>query len=375
MKHHNYSFAFIIAVFFIVSGCATVPKTPLMKASANGDALTVEKLIAEGANINEPDGEGKTPLMHALQYQNAELAEYLIKKGADVNSKDKYGYTALYYAINYPINYQILELLIIKNANINAQDYRGYTVLHSVVQTYGDDDSLKIAEYLLDKNIDASIKDAEGLTALRHAIIFKNVDMVALIRKKTNWQEEIKSLTMNESSPARFKAEKDMFDVPVEKERIFNIASFDCSIMSSYNKGAITILTGPIGYLASMGADAVTGKGKFEKCMEKMGFKCKKNCSNTEKTSNKKAEEPIAPPASIVAPKVNKPVTHAENVKIEKKGETKKPNLPPKNDLENKKNNSSESVQKLRQLKELKEEGLISSEDYERKKKEIIDGI
>lgn len=376
MKHRVFFFIFITVVLLFVFGCATVPKTPLMKASASGDAVTVKILITEGANINEPDREGKTPLMHALQYQNAELADYLIKKGADLNIKDKYGYTAFYYAINYPVNYDMLELLIAKGANINAQDYRGYTVLHSVVQTYGDEDSLKLAEYLLDKNIDASIKDTDGLTALRHAIIYKNVDMVALIRKKTNWQEEIKSLTMNEASLAQYKAEKDMFDVPADKERIYKIASFDCSIMSTYNKGAITTILGPIGYLASMGADALKGKGHFEKCMEKMGFKCKKNCSNTETITNKKTEEPIAPKKSADTPKVEKPVTHTENVKAEKKEETTKQNsLKANTGNKIESANVSENARKLRELKNLKDEGLLTDKEYETKRKAIIDGI
>ena len=64
MNHHNIYFAFIIAIFFIFSGCAA--KSPLIHASAGGDSLAVQKLINEGTYINEPDCRGYTALMYAI---------------------------------------------------------------------------------------------------------------------------------------------------------------------------------------------------------------------------------------------------------------------------------------------------------------------
>lgn len=69
MKHRNSFFAFIIAIFLIVIGCATVPKTPLIVASTKGEALAVKKLISEGANINEPDSKGHDALFYAIEYE------------------------------------------------------------------------------------------------------------------------------------------------------------------------------------------------------------------------------------------------------------------------------------------------------------------
>ena len=53
MKHRHLLYASLIAIFIVLSGCATT--TPLINASAYGDSSAVQKLIKEGANINEPD--------------------------------------------------------------------------------------------------------------------------------------------------------------------------------------------------------------------------------------------------------------------------------------------------------------------------------
>lgn len=47
-------------------GCATIPKSPLIEAASKGDSITAQRLIKEGANVNEQDKRGDTPLMHAV---------------------------------------------------------------------------------------------------------------------------------------------------------------------------------------------------------------------------------------------------------------------------------------------------------------------
>ena len=308
MKHRNSFFAFMIAIFLIVSGCGST--TPLIKASTKGDSSAVKKLINEGANINEPDSAGatplhyavstgnynlvkmlidkgadvnardkgdSTPLMNAICYNNVDMVKLLIESGADVNAKDSFGNTALMSA-SIP---SIAKILIDKGADVNAQNKTGSTALHYIAQSYDYDNTIKIAEYLLNKNASVNLKDENGLTALRHAISLKNMDMVALIRKKTNSLEETESLSMNEAlgKASHYKPEKGMFYVSADKEQAYKIAVYDCNLMVTFDKGVLTMLTGPVGYLGSMTADAVMLKGKFQKCMAKMGFECKKNCS------------------------------------------------------------------------------------------------
>ncbi len=310
MKHRNFIFAFIIATILIILGCAS---TPLIKASAKGDSLAVQKLINEVANINEQDSGGATPLYYAVStgnyklikllidkganvnvgdkrkitplmlsttYGSMDIVKLLIESGADINAKDYSDETPLLYATG-AIDFKISKLLIDKGANINAQNNIGLTALHYAAQTNNDNSAVMIAEYLLNKNAATNLKDENGWTALRHAIYLKNIDVVAAIRNKTNWAEEIESLSMDEAlrSPSYYKPEQDMFHVPVGSERAYKIAVTDCNLIVIPSKTGLLIGTGGIGYVAGLAVDAATIKGKFQHCMEKMGFECKNNCS------------------------------------------------------------------------------------------------
>ena len=291
----------MVATFLIISSCAS--KTPLIKASENGDSSTVQKLLNEGANVNESDNTGMTPLMHALQNNNTALVEYLLKKGANVNIKNKYGYTALYYATenvnfvktlidqgadvnlgdNYkrtPImnaisseNIEVIKLLIESGANLNAKDYAGFTPLMFT-------SSPKIVEMLIDKGADVNLKNNEGYTALGDAINNKAIEKVAIIRKKTNYQEEANSLGMYEAlkTPSYYKPANDMYNVSPDRELAYKAAVYDCNHIAITGKTGLLLATGPVGYLAGMAFDAATVPKKFHSCMAIMGFECKNNC-------------------------------------------------------------------------------------------------
>ena len=282
MKHRNIFFVATIIILLMVSGCSST--TPLIKASTQGNYLSIQKLINEGANINEPDSSGMTPLMHAVLYQNIEAIETLIKKGANLNIKDKSGYTALYYAV-YNNNYTIVKSLVDNGADVNAQDLSGTTVLHhSAIWKYSDESALQILEYLLSHNADTTLKDQNGWTVLEYSLYYKNIDMVALIRKKTDWKQNISPSTFGDAfdealrSPSCYKPANDMFDVSSDKEHVYKIAIDDCNHIVVPSRRGLLLATG-VGYVAGLAIDAVTVKGKFINCMEKMGFKCMNNCS------------------------------------------------------------------------------------------------
>jgi uncharacterized protein len=280
MKHRNF-FTFIISILLIISGCAS---TPLMKASENGDTYTTEKLIKEGAKINEQDSNGYTPLMYAAWSGKTEIVKLLINKGADVNKRDNNSYTPLLWA-TYCRHLDVAKLLIDNGADINAQDATGSTALQYT-------DSLMLTQYLLDRNADTTLKNAKGWTALRQSIYDKNIGKVALIRKKTNWQEEIYSLTSEEKiGRSVYEPEKDMFDVPPEKERAYKLATHDCNTMlfKNVSSGQVLLDLNWFGLptLARMASNAYRREDLFQQCMTVMGFECKNNCS--------KDSKPVAP--------------------------------------------------------------------------------
>lgn len=287
---------FVCTFLLFISGCATT--TPLMKASENGDTYTTEKLIKEGAKINGQDSNGYTPLMYAAWSGKTEVVKLLINKGADVNKRDNKSYTPLLWA-TYCKHLDIAKLLIDNGADINAQDATGSTALHYT-------DSLMLTQYLLDRNADTTLKNEQGWTALRKSIYDKNIGKVALIRKKTNWQGEIYSLTSEEKiGRSVYEPEKDMFDVPSDEERVYKLATHDCNTMifSNVSAGMVLLELNYFGLpsLARAASRAAQREGLFKQCMTVMGFECKNNCS--------KDSKPVEPKEDIVTPKVEESVT------------------------------------------------------------------
>lgn len=95
-------------------------QTPLMRASRLGFFEIAEVLVANGADINAVDNDGRSPLKLAatsISYTGVgggALIEYLVKNGADLNREESAGYTALSWAmkdINDPTYHKIADLL------------------------------------------------------------------------------------------------------------------------------------------------------------------------------------------------------------------------------------------------------------------------
>jgi len=69
--------------------------TPLMAAAKSGEFTNANRLIAEGADVNEKGVGGATALHWAASYGSKEIAELLISKGANVNGQADGGITPL----------------------------------------------------------------------------------------------------------------------------------------------------------------------------------------------------------------------------------------------------------------------------------------
>jgi hypothetical protein len=78
-------------------------ETPLMRASAQGDLNTVQRLLADGmsADVNALDQGGQSALILACESpkSNVKLVQALIAAGANVNLRSRTGYTAMTWAL------------------------------------------------------------------------------------------------------------------------------------------------------------------------------------------------------------------------------------------------------------------------------------
>jgi len=98
-------------LYFMMIQSIRKPMPPLHRAVRDGDIVEVERLIDEGARINEVfsqifRGSRNTPLSYAVFRGKVEIVKLLIEKGADIN-KD----CPLYFAVKYH-DMEIVNILL-----------------------------------------------------------------------------------------------------------------------------------------------------------------------------------------------------------------------------------------------------------------------
>ena len=104
------------------------PDISIWDAAKNGNIVAVKQLLADGADVNARDSNGRAPLHHAVKSQKRETVEFLIAHGADVNG----GYTRPLHIAVRPRGpgsvgaTSIIELLINAGADVNAMTTSGF---------------------------------------------------------------------------------------------------------------------------------------------------------------------------------------------------------------------------------------------------------
>jgi hypothetical protein len=124
-------------------------RTALWWAARNGDAETVVRLLAEGANPNAVDADGEGPLHAAARAGHVAVVEQLLAKGADPRAKALYGSTPLHAAVEQS-QAGAASALLKGGADVNARDAFGKAPLHQAV-LQGD---RELAALLLDYGAD-----------------------------------------------------------------------------------------------------------------------------------------------------------------------------------------------------------------------------
>lgn len=71
---------------------------PLIEAARHSDRVALERLLADGVDVNVRSGDGSTALLWASHWDDHHAAELLIEGGADVNAANELGATPLWSA-------------------------------------------------------------------------------------------------------------------------------------------------------------------------------------------------------------------------------------------------------------------------------------
>jgi hypothetical protein len=142
MRNFTSMSAIVVSLFFL-SGCTT-----LHIAASNGNIKAIDRLVAEGNDLNERDNEGMTPLIRAINMNQKESVIVLLKSGADINTPDSI-------FLNSPLH-------------------------HAVIQ--GNSSLVKL---LLEKKADSSLRNNEGKSPLDLAVEMGNNAMAQLLKVKS----------------------------------------------------------------------------------------------------------------------------------------------------------------------------------------------
>jgi ankyrin repeat protein len=109
-----------------------VASRALVDAAFVCDLIKVRALLAEGADPDAPDDDGRTPLCSAVLGGSIGLVGLLLEGGADVNARDHHGFSPLHFAAQEYLP-EMARLLLAKGADPNALDEDGASVLWRAV--------------------------------------------------------------------------------------------------------------------------------------------------------------------------------------------------------------------------------------------------
>jgi uncharacterized protein len=100
----------------------------LQRAVATGDLVAVQRAIADGADLERRDRDGRTPLVAATKADRVQVARALLDAGADPDAKDDLQDSAFLYAGAEGLD-EILALTLQHGADVRSTNRFGGTAL------------------------------------------------------------------------------------------------------------------------------------------------------------------------------------------------------------------------------------------------------
>lgn len=133
-------------------------ETALHIAMTKADENCVKFLLDNGASINAVNNNGKTPLMKAIKLKHIKIANLLIDSGADIEIETKSTVSAFTFALIIK-NEKLAIRLLPQNLKLLETKIKGKSPFQVAIEN----NMVKLALLLADKNIDLRIDEGSGL--------------------------------------------------------------------------------------------------------------------------------------------------------------------------------------------------------------------
>lgn len=190
----------------------------LLSAAEQGSKDDITSLLADGADIDARDRNGRTSAMIAVHTKQLDVFECLIEQGADINIRDnrldnpllyagaegmldfvkvavaagadttitnRFGGTALIPAADRGHVDIVKELLTTSDVNIDHVNNLGWTaLLEAVILGDGGQKHQAIVKLLIDHGADVNLADSDGTTPLQHAKRRGYQEMIEMLVRK-----------------------------------------------------------------------------------------------------------------------------------------------------------------------------------------------
>jgi len=165
---------------------------PLHDAVKDGNIAEVERLIAEGEDVNQTDTRLGTPLHQAAIWADAEMVELLLDKGADVNADSPLLGTPLSMAA-IKDNMEVVVVLLAAGADQRPRSTDGRTPLHAAAVA-GDP---AIIQLLVDAggDVNARTTDDQSYAPTHSTGLAGHFDVVRLLRALGTAGPAVESVT------------------------------------------------------------------------------------------------------------------------------------------------------------------------------------
>jgi uncharacterized protein len=187
----------------------------LNDAAALGDVEAIGRLLAEGADIDARDADGRTPVMAATAATQTAAVRLLVDAGADVDIRDdrldnpflyagaeglldilrivneagadpaltnRYGGIALIPACERGHVEVVRYLLEESDVDVDHVNNLGWTgLLEAIILADGDATHQEIVRLLLEHGADPDLADRDGVTPLQHARARGQAEVVTIL--------------------------------------------------------------------------------------------------------------------------------------------------------------------------------------------------